>query len=158
MEDTFDADPDRHAPDPFDLDGPILHEQYHDVPGDPNDDPEGVIDGYAIHVYGDTGAVPRQVYVVEHLDDEDVYSRLWAFGGFEGIMALTGYYRHRYGSRDEAPPDSNAHDCCFKIERDHGLRENHCPDAVVDVVVRVTDAPLIFPNDDRENGHDEEVR
>ena len=146
MEDTFAPDAERHAADPFEVTEEVHHEQYHDVHADPKGDPVALVSDCEVYIFGEEGVVPDELFVVERPDDEDVYSRMWAFIGEGGIMHAVGYYRHRYRNDEESPPDRGRHDCCFKIERSHGLSKEHCPSRISDVAADVADAPIAMPD------------
>lgn len=147
MTDEFDIDPGTVEP-------PFADEQFEGVAGDPQVDPTQLLDGYEVYCAEEmNGIVPEFITVIEHPHhNPDVYSRKWVFEGLHGVMVFQAYQRHRYGPNTEPPQvESQVQRCCFQMMRKHGLRAEHCPDAVRDIVARIADAPVASLN---ERDHD----
>ena len=128
----------------------VMESQYHHVLSRPRGDPDKVINGYEVFMDWETeGAVPECVYVYEEPEDEAVATRLWTFVSVDWGLMLFSYHRHHEYHPTSVPgqPDhDNPRECCFKIQRHHGLSMRHVPDAVIGIVEHVADAPVVGPS------------
>jgi hypothetical protein len=114
---------------------------------------------------GSNGVVPEWVSVVEHTstdDDSEPDTRIWHYSGRQFAMVPTDYVFHWFGdSRDPKAVDPMPETfCCHRFSAGHpdcpALVPEHIPDRVSSLVARVTDAPIIGPRVDADEGTDAE--
>lgn len=126
---------------PNDEDAPIF--------GHPKGNPHIEMQGYEVYTFeSDASDIVPDVFVVEYPDDPaEPYSRLWvAFG--QGPFAVLHHYEQHLWAPD-APVGNEEPSCCSSLEESFTIDD--VPTAVHDIILEVTDAPVMGPRSPTED-------